>query len=261
MNINENGQPTHRFEQIATQSGIKDSVEYENVEYLDDPNWVIILESDEDNTDSPIPYIRNTNREMHFQSSSYRTACLLCGKNDPFMVNHYMQDHPEHEVLISRMSPAMTERLRLQNGEFKMIGKGEIKGICYFCEEIMAMKRSCWERHILTHTGELPFACEGCFKGFAKETDHDNRTCIHRPINIFLPNSSDGSSSGYCCKECNYLQIERNRMIAHLINEHGFECPMEKFHYEKVALVPATTRNNVQSGELLRKSYSFNASI
>lgn len=155
----------------------------------------------------------------------------------------------------------MAERLRLQNEKFIKFGENKIKGICYFCEDDKVMQRSTWERHNLMHTGEQTFVCVGCSKCSTKETDHDNMICSNTPVNIFLANSSDCSLICYCCKGCNYLEIVRMRMSAHLMNEHGFECPTEKVHYEKLTLVPAIQQNNTQSGELLRKCNSSNSSI
>lgn len=267
MNGNTNDPSNNVFKPTkSTQIGIA-----ENAEYLDDDTIVIISESDDDDIEFLDSYISNTNREMHFRNTHYCLVCLLCGKNDPFMANHYFENHPNDEVLISRPSPKMAMRLRLQNDKFTMFGKAEVRGICYFCDEIIVMGKSSWQKHILMHTGERRFTCEGCDTSFATEFDHNNGICSKKPVNIFLANSVDGSLSGYCCKECNYLQakkffffifsivflivyhlqIELKRIVVHLMNEHGFECPTEKVHYEKVTLVPTITQKNTQSGKLL----------
>ncbi|XP_055326727.1 zinc finger protein 699-like [Sitodiplosis mosellana] len=258
-NDNEDDQSSDNSEPVtSTQFGIEDNVEYENVEFLEDDTVVITSESDGD-TDLSDLCISNTNREIHCKNSFYNMVCLLCGKNDPFISKHYMEDHPDCEVLVARTSPQMAERLRLQNDRFEVSKKGKITGICFFCEETKTMQRSCWEEHILMHTGEKPFACVSCNTSFVMAHHRDDKICNSEAVNIFLANSTDRSLVGFCCKECNYLQIEPKRMIVHLANEHGFECPTENYHYEKLTLVPAGQRNTTQSASIDSSSISTQA--
>lgn len=177
---------------------------------------------------------------------------MLCGDNEQFMASHYMKNHPDHEVLVARPSPEFAERLRLQTEKFEIFKKGnidQITGICYFCDENKTMQRASWEAHILTHTGERLFACDGCNLSYEVKTNHDDANCNSEPLNIFMANSPVRSTVGFMCKDCNYLQIERKRMIDHLKYEHGFECPTEKFHYEKLTLVPIVEQETTQSGK------------
>ncbi|XP_055306030.1 uncharacterized protein LOC129570452 [Sitodiplosis mosellana] len=201
----------------STQSGIKESDE--NEEFLLDDSMENISET-EASVDLSISYIRNTDPERHCKNPSYQCErCELCGKNDPCMPNHYMRKHRKHEVLVARPSPQMAARLRLQSDEFKMFDRNNISGFCYFCEDTQTMPRSSWVLHILTHTGEVLYVCD----------------------------SADRSIVGFLCKECNFLQLEGKRVIDHLKKEHGFECPTEKCHYEKLTLVPSVKPNTVRS--------------
>lgn len=196
-----------------------DSDEDENVCFCTDGN----IESIADIESISFPYVRNIDPEHHLKNPTYPSVCELCGNDNLCMPNHYMQKHRNHEMLVARPSPSMAERLRLKNDEFKMSDGKIIDGLCYFCEEKLQMSRSKWVPHILMHTGEILYVC----------------------------NSSDRSIVGFLCNECNFLQLEQKRVIDHLENDHGFECPTEKCHYEKVTLVPCVEHKTTQTGKLL----------
>lgn len=64
----------------------------------------------------------NTDPQMHAKNEFYRTLCVLCDQNDKFIAHHYMTQHPDDEVFISRPSPGMAARLRRRERDAK--GKG-----------------------------------------------------------------------------------------------------------------------------------------
>lgn len=82
----------------------------------------------------------NTNPQMHVKNEYYRALCVLCDKHDKFMAHHYMTQHPDDEVFVSRPSPKMATCLRQQIGTFEYVNR-KISGLCLFCEEDKTMSK------------------------------------------------------------------------------------------------------------------------
>lgn len=177
---------------------------------------------------------KNTNRQMYYSNTLYQKLCTLCNKTERYLVAHYSKQHPQYEVVVSRLSPVMADAIRDQSEQFQMI-HSKITGICYFCEEVKTMIKNGWDRHILTHTGEPQYICNRCNATFKKKVSHNG--CGGQLVSIYAINSAD-ALVGHICKECNYLQISRNRLIDHLKKEHEFDEADVGQHYDKVVLIP-----------------------
>lgn len=181
--------------------------------------------------------IRNTNRDIHYKSQS---TCVLCSVEDCNLAYHYTKFHPKREVFISRPSPEMADKLRSQIGQFTLQRNNNVAGLCYFCEEIQILEKAAWRQHIVKHTGEKIFSCNGCGNEVNYKKQHSliKNMCNGELIDIYEANSSDGSYVGFMCNDCNYVQIKLERMIKHLTNEHGYDSPAEHQHYGKFKLFP-----------------------
>lgn len=178
---------------------------------------------------------KNISSEMYATNELYRTLCVLCNRTERYLVAHYSKHHQKHENFIARPSPKMATKLRLQTELFGMQNK-KIHGSCFFCDEMKNMTKYHWASHILSHTGENIYACSTCHLCVKIKRNH--KSCTTVPRNIFDFNTTDGSLSGFMCRECNYLQISRERIVKHLINEHGYHDVEESVEFEKVILVP-----------------------
>lgn len=178
---------------------------------------------------------KNTDQTIHQQNSLYRTLCVLCDQKHRSLVPHYTREHPEHEVFLSRPSPTAANRLRLQKEEFEVHGK-KIKAWCFFCEENHEKAKTEWGCHYLLHTGEPKYACDLC--EFKSKALKDHKTCPEKLVSVFEKNSSDGSLMAFICIRCNYMQIDSNRMVKHMVNEHGYEEAAAHQYSEKVMLIP-----------------------
>lgn len=53
----------------------------------------------------------NNDIKFHFKRAD-KGQCRICGKNDYHIVKHYVMDHPQSEVFVSRLSEGMSSRLR-----------------------------------------------------------------------------------------------------------------------------------------------------
>lgn len=178
---------------------------------------------------------KNTIPEMYAKNNLYRTLCVLCNRNERYLVAHYAKQHPKYEVLISRPSPKMAKKLRLQSEIFEIQNK-KIKGICFFCEEKKNMAKYNWFMHILSHTGESIYYCSTCNLSMKSKCDHKN--CKTKPCNIYDANTNDASLKAYMCSKCNFLQVSRERIVRHMVKEHGYHEVEESVQFEKVQLVP-----------------------
>lgn len=183
----------------------------------------------------------NTDQSMHQHNNLYRTLCIFCNAHKRSLTHHYVTVHPEHEVPISRPSPESANKLRRQTEKFFLLGN-KLSGFCYFCNEIKNFKANYWPKHIASHTGERLYSCTGCNVGIDNKRDH-SKACGD-VLSIFASNSEDGSLKGYMCKDCNFLQINNDKMIDHMETEHGYLGPTETVQFERVILVPALQRAN-----------------
>lgn len=162
----------------------------------------------------------------------------MCGAGDKHLAEHYAKCHPKTEVFVSRLSPTMAIRIRKQNDEFIQIDD-KIHGVCFFCEELMTLKRDLWMKHLIMHTGERMFFCSGCQQKQIKKIKHDKCT-KDEVTTVFDVNSPDNNDlCGYICNTCNYVQIHRGQLDKHVGNEHdSYDENIEEI-YSKVVLVKA----------------------
>ncbi|XP_031638256.1 uncharacterized protein LOC116350571 [Contarinia nasturtii] len=180
---------------------------------------------------------KNDDKKVFCSNYLYKSFCFLCGSSDKHLAVHYARKHPDTEVFISRLSPAMAARIRKQDEEFVQIDD-QIHGLCFFCEELMTMQKDSWMKHLLIHTGEQnPFYCSGCKKLQKTKAKHDN--CSKEKVtSIFDINSSAGDLCGFICNTCNYLQIQSGNLDNHIFNEHeSYDENITEELYSKVVLV------------------------
>lgn len=160
---------------------------------------------------------KNDNPLVHISSSLYNKLCVLCGVSTRSLVKHYTLEH--REVFVSRPSPTFSQRLRQANIPF-VRANGKFRGECCFCEQEKAFNRSNWQRHLLTHTGELLFHCVECNTSVDVKRDHI--ACDSNGMkNIFDIEASDSSLVGFMCAICNYLRFKKADIMEHLSTEHG----------------------------------------
>lgn len=184
---------------------------------------------DDDDGDANITLVlgKNTNRDMHGKNPLY-AICIYCNtKFNGSLVQHYVKNHPDREVPISRLSPHMATRLKEQVEIFHQDDKMKITGLCYFCDEMKTFLKFGWQCHLISHTGEKMFNCSKCHAQFKTKIEHDGKVCKGNVANVV--GIKEGLLVGYMCNDCNYFQFSRNRLYDHLKNEHGFQSPSHNF--------------------------------
>lgn len=194
------------------------------------------LDDIDDDNENERNIVKNTNRNMYYANSLYRSLCNLCNKKEIRLVPHYLKQHPECEVLIARPSPAMANGIRAQSQPFVLHNR-LISGRCCFCEEIKSTTKIGWMNHILTHTGESMHFCTGCDTSFKQKSSHAKCGTTNFKT-IFELNGSNDAINGFMCKECNYLQIDRDRLVKHLTSQHDYSSSEVDEYCEKITLIP-----------------------
>lgn len=130
----------------------------------------------------------------------------------------------------------MIKRIRCQDESFELKA-GAISGLCFFCEEPKKYTIKDWKMHLLSHTGEYEYYCSKCMVGLPMKTKHEG--CSKAFVkHIFDSQTNNCALKGYICKLCNFLQINKENIIKHLVNEHESSSYELNKSSKKVTLLP-----------------------
>lgn len=198
--------------------------------------------------------------------------CLLCvftGKN---IVHHYKMNHLGREVLIARLSPTNAETAILESSA--TVASAETTNqvckfhcrFCYYVTEGAAdVALEAFYEHCTTHTGEYRFQCNSCsYQAVAKASmrTHYYKMCRKHNDTFNEAASEDevpreGVIYGYLCRGCNYVQLKRQNVEAHVIFWHRDT----KMNIEILKINMSASVENVASNsdEISREATSANA--
>lgn len=179
--------------------------------------------------------VKNVDRSLHFTSSA-ACMCPLCQKAYKRMVPHLRGVHTNYEVFVSRLSPQMAATLQrgnqLQLTKYQRpSGLQHLKMMCPFCECEKDFFIPYWSNHIRTHTGEYTNECISCGKVSLQST-HCAQPTIKQKCNL----NEDGLMA-YMCRQCNWVQIDENRLVSHVQTQHGIATAFNKA-YQKITIIP-----------------------
>ncbi|CAC5381029.1 KRAB [Mytilus coruscus] len=94
---------------------------------------------------------------------------------------------------------------------------------CPFCDKVF-YSNGHRKRHLIKHTGERPFKCEECGKGFTEKRSLQNHQRIHSGFRLkFKLQSHLDSHEGvyrYQCKICNKGFLEKTKLNRHIKQIH-----------------------------------------
>lgn len=193
--------------------------------------------------------------------------CLLCfftGKN---IVHHYKVNHSGREVLISRFK-SMDAQAAIMDAERNAITSTSVtetdqmyKFRCRFCcfvtEGAADVALEAFYEHCTTHTGEYRFHCNNCFyQAVAKASIKTHYYKICRRDKSFNESASEdivpreGGIYGYLCCHCNYVQLKRENVEAHVAFWHREQTGVKILKINMSVTVEQPTSNNEQSGKL-----------
>lgn len=160
------------------------------------------------------------------------------------MVYHYKTAHKENEVFVSRLSPEMAEIARSEQISVERHIKTwmkYLKTMCFFCETIKNFTSHYWITHIRSHTGEYSKVCTECNKTVCYGTH-----CGHATVEKITFDLKESDLKAFICRECNFIQIDEERIRTHLIKEHEVENTNDR--YDEILLLPAWNDKNQQTG-------------
>lgn len=207
------------------------------------------------------PAENNTNwfniDKTRYLRSEIAKFCPFCEKNYIRMVPHFKSAHPKSEVFVSRISPKMVEMLTQNTQSFtKHPTKFKyVKTVCIFCEEEKEFSCNYWMNHYRSHTGEYAYKCVICDKECSTPSHCDSSAYgFIDEINI-----EENTFYGYRCKECNYVQIDEERMCNHLHEQHEFTNIHNR--YEQFTLLPAFNTFSPQHNKYAHENLSTNGNI
>jgi hypothetical protein len=187
---------------------------------------------------------------------SAKYACKLCPAQCKSIVSHYKNNHPESEVLISRLpeeeaTRAISEALESKytveeeeeegddnnDGGITKTGKRKrkkaVEFVCRICDYIATFAINFYE-HLSSHTGEYRFQCGKC--SYAAYTRHSVKghfyyrhpelkgvESVSATILAPGPPSDAKLVLGYLCSSCNYVQLLKQNVEKHISLMHPSE--------------------------------------
>lgn len=171
--------------------------------------------------------IKNNNPELH-SLKKILSRCQICNKpQGQSVVSHYVNEHPNDEVIISRLAPDVADGLRKSTDHLKCerVWQKNVSGIiykqiCYFCNLSRCFSRTHWIDHMVKHTGYYQYRCHDCSRKFAvKNKFHVCKDTNHLEM-IPQPQFDDENLKAYICDLCNFVRFHRTEMEKHLSSEH-----------------------------------------
>ncbi|XP_019889550.2 uncharacterized protein LOC105286402 isoform X2 [Ooceraea biroi] len=199
--------------------------------------------------------------------------CLLCiftGKN---IVHHYKINHPGREVLIARLKSvdARAAMADAENDRTRPAGttvtdevcKFRCRFCCFVTEGAADVAIEAFYEHCTTHTGEYRFHCNSCpYQAVAKASMRTHYYKMCRKHNDTFSESAseddvprEGGVYGYLCRECNYVQLKRSNVEAHVAFWHRNAKNIEIL---KINMSVMTTEVAVSCNEASQESMSLN---
>ncbi|XP_037047655.1 uncharacterized protein LOC119082286 isoform X2 [Bradysia coprophila] len=171
--------------------------------------------------------VKNNNPEWHCLNKE--KGCRICGSRDS-TVGHYVNVHPNTEVVVSRLDPSVAMFLRslLYSPKCKVVGGVDrqlFEQYCYFCNKSQCFSKHGWIEHIIRHTGYYNGQCCSNMLGIG-----DCSRCKGKRTRLKSVHQFNGRNlTGYLCDLCNFIRFDRTEIQNHLRNEHDGNNGIDDF--------------------------------
>lgn len=179
---------------------------------------------------------QNTNSELYLKNENSQW-CIICDLRRKRTVNHYKTSHGDREVFVARLSPEMTDTVKMEGIPVDRIIKRYTKYLeatCPFCEVKKSFSTQYWILHMRSHTGEYMNKCQRCDKFVCFNSHCGQSTSKTDNFDLRL-----NDLNAFLCSKCNFIQIDKENVRKHLQNEHG-ETDVDE-HIKEVTLLPSWT--------------------
>lgn len=181
--------------------------------------------------------LKNIDTLMYASNAQYNKKCVLCGDIRDRLVNHYVKEHANDEVFISRISELMRHRIQTNRVPESSWVKSSLQAFCIFCETICKKSKiAVWLEHLTVHTGEYMWRCNKCEQHFSSRNNHAYSSCSKFLIQTTkIPVENDGVY-GYICNACNYVQFKEEALQKHVTQQHDALAPGSS-HYTSIRIL------------------------
>ncbi|GJQ85897.1 hypothetical protein Trydic_g21753 [Trypoxylus dichotomus] len=231
----------------------------------------ISISDDKDESPS-ISIVKTENTKDAFHTKDYyvdgaKNQCKLCSFKGKLIIQHYKSNHPQSEILISRMDPKTTEHLIRESRamRYDLIELQETVNtkklrFSFKCPFKCLMGTTVepfdsYYDHITSHTGEHRYFCPFCnFSTFNSRNlrahmvpQHSSNLEHHGKPTTPTPPSSK-YMFGFVCKQCHYVQTKRDKLESHVKEYHGNDAEIVKVN------LSLTPRGQDETGLILEAS-------
>lgn len=198
--------------------------------------------SPDNNQRNDLSTIKNNNPDWHWLNAG--NICRICGSCETSLTLHYVNVHPNSEVVSSRIAPELTAFLRSPEyvPECEVVNSPhsryrQYKQICYFCNELKIYNKSDWIHHMIKHTGYYTKQCDRCSKKLPKDSRYHHHQCDGNIQRIRQPQFDEIDLIAFVCKLCNFLRFDEKAIRKHLRNEHEHQGNHDMEDFEDITLL------------------------
>lgn len=213
---------------------------------------IIVLDSRKSSAKLTIDY-KNNDKNVCYSNRTYQTVCVLCATSTTNIINHYVRNHTELEMPIARISAEMMlicTAGKLEKANCTGIG-GKQSAFCVFCEKERQFGKLGWLDHMSWHVGQFRYKCQKCNLTFANRNNHNqSRTCTSKPedmTEIKLDVIEGDFMYAFACILCNFVQMDRQRLIQHIRDHHEVNDLVVEKHCRKIPVLNASFGDRVAS--------------
>ncbi|XP_045468221.1 uncharacterized protein LOC123676387 isoform X2 [Harmonia axyridis] len=216
----------------------------------------------ETNTDKKLDIPKEGLHEIDYylKIGQTRLQCKYCEVSTKWIAAHYRTEHPNEEVLSSRLAPhvakaaiadAIKNREIYENDKEESMSKHEF--LCSFCEYKQITLPKFYRDHVSIHTGEFRHTCPYCsFSRSHIKTMQTHVTEVHaeeeatskKPlISERAPNNRN--TYAYICELCNFTQMNLDNVTRHVENYHSqYKCQIHKIKVNCIEKIEEKTADN-----------------
>lgn len=154
--------------------------------------------------------LKQINMRRHLLSHAEGVPCKICGKvlSNVFMHNRHAKLHIKKDCICEVCGQTFEfEGQYLSHVKGHRISKKNAK--CEVCDKVV--RRSCMQKHLRSHTGERPYQCEFCGKGFSSTNALKTHTRQHT------------NETPYKCDICKHGFRQRVSLKNHMRSQHHQE--------------------------------------